>query len=228
MFSRISLRLSPFLKTRNNARAFLANSDSAAARKRGPTPAKPRLVIEKAKPEEKAKIDGALIDRVVNTTVKDISYGNPALWIQENDRLSVCAKQLYLKRIGALMVKNEEGAVTGIISERDAVKAIANSDNEPGIQTVADFMTPVEKLVCVTEDFGIGACMDLMRENTIRHLPVVKSDENAIVSEQDFLGVISIKDLLLVMTEKKILPVLEWLNEERHKHEIEERSGYSE
>ena len=55
-----------------------------------------------------------------------------------------------------------------------------------------------------------------------------KSDENAIVSEQDFLGVISIKDLLLVMTEKKILPVLEWLNEERHKHEIEERSGYSE
>ena len=70
--------------------------------------------------------------------------------------------------------------------------------------------------------------LDLMRENTIRHLPVVKSDENAIVSEQDFLGVISIKDLLLVMTEKKILPVLEWLNEERHKHEIEERSGYSE
>ena len=55
MFSRISLRFSPFLKTRNNARAFLANSDSAAARKRGPTPAKPRLVIEKAKPEEKGK-----------------------------------------------------------------------------------------------------------------------------------------------------------------------------
>ena len=59
--------------------------------KRGPTPAKPRLVIEKAKPEEKAKID---IDRVVNTTTYHMAT-------QQNDRLSVCAK-----------------AKTGIISER--------------------------------------------------------------------------------------------------------------
>ena len=69
---------------------------------------------------------------------------------------------------------------------------IANSDNETGIQTVADFMTPVEKLVCVTEDFGIGACI-LMRENTIRHLPVVKSDENAIVINKIFLALSQLK-----------------------------------
>jgi CBS domain-containing protein len=46
-------------------------------------------------------------------------------------------------------------------------------DNSVQDATVQTFMTPVEDLVTVNPETGIGHCMDLMRQNGIRHLPVV-------------------------------------------------------
>jgi len=41
------------------------------------------------------------------------------------------------------------------------------------------------------------------------------------------VGIISIRDLLLAMTANQVVPLLDWLNEERRTL-IEERVGYSE
>ena len=42
-----------------------------------------------------------------------------------------------------------------------------------------------------------------------------------------FRGIISIRDLLVTMTANQVVPLLDWLNEERRTL-IEERVGYSE
>ena len=53
------------------------------------------------------------------------------------------------------------------------------------------------------------------------------TEQTGAVQSTHPVGVISIRDLLLTMTANQVVPLLDWLNEERRTL-IEERVGYSE
>ena len=90
------------------------------------------------------------------------------------------------KNIGAVIVKNSAGEVTGILSERDVVRRIRTDG--PGVLAwkVADCMTP-SPFTCGPEA-TLDEILEKMTKKRIRHLPVVEGGR--------LIGVISIGDVV--------------------------------
>ena len=89
------------------------------------------------------------------------------------------------KNVGALLVM-EGGALRGIMSERDYARKVILLGKSSQDITVRDIMS--DKVVTVSPAQTVDACMALMTDRRIRHLPVV---DNGRVT-----GVLSIGDLV--------------------------------
>jgi len=93
---------------------------------------------------------------------------------------------LSLHKIGAAVVSLDRNTIIGIVSERDIVWALANSDSimhEPvsKIMTTEIFVAPL--------DAKIDELMNVMTSQRIRHIPIT-SDSG------ELMGIVSIGDLV--------------------------------
>ena len=96
------------------------------------------------------------------------------------------ANLLASKRIGAVVIADPQGAIEGIVSERDVVKAIAEKGAAALGLPVREIMThPVQ--TCSPDDTE-AALMSLMTVKRIRHLPVLQDGK--------LCGMISIGDVV--------------------------------
>ncbi len=96
------------------------------------------------------------------------------------------AKILKEEHIGALMVTGGDGALAGIISERDIVRAIPEYGREFFDLTVGHLMThPV--VTCGPEGL-VHQIMKTMTANHFRHMPVLEDGK--------LIGMISIGDVV--------------------------------
>ena len=99
------------------------------------------------------------------------------------------------KSVGALLV-TEGTELVGIISERDYMRKVALLGRSSKSTEVKDIMTA--NPITVTPEESMDACMSLMTEKRIRHLPVVANGK--------LFGMLSIRDLLeSTMEEQKHL-----------------------
>ncbi|HET6397210.1 MAG TPA: CBS domain-containing protein [Pseudoxanthomonas sp.] len=89
------------------------------------------------------------------------------------------------KSVGAVLVMRG-GALAGILSERDYARKVVLQGRSSADTPASAIMTA--QVVTVGPDATVPACMQLMTERRIRHLPVV--DGGGVV------GVISIGDLV--------------------------------
>jgi CBS domain-containing protein len=87
--------------------------------------------------------------------------------------------------VGAMTVM-DKGQLVGVVSERDYTRKIALQGKNSRETTVADIMT--RDVVTVTPQTGTRACMTLMSQKKIRHLPVVDGKK--------VVGMISILDIM--------------------------------
>lgn len=87
--------------------------------------------------------------------------------------------------VGALTVM-ENGKLVGVVSERDYTRKVALQGKNSKETKVADIMT--REVVTVTPSTEASACMVLMSQKKIRHLPVLDGTE--------VVGLISIRDLM--------------------------------
>jgi CBS domain-containing protein len=87
--------------------------------------------------------------------------------------------------IGALIVI-DDGRLSGIFSERDYARKVILHGKHSKDLAVAEIMTP--HVVRIGPDDSVEACMTVMTERHVRHLPVVDGD--AVV------GVVSIGDVV--------------------------------
>jgi CBS domain-containing protein len=108
------------------------------------------------------------------------------LWhVRPDDSVFTALELLARYEVGALVVM--EGArLVGVVSERDYTRKVALQGRSSRDTQVAEIMTA--QVLTVTPRTGTRACMQLMSERKIRHLPVV---DNGMV-----LGMISIRDIL--------------------------------
>lgn len=90
------------------------------------------------------------------------------------------------EHIGALLVRDEAGAIKGILSERDIVGALARAGADCLERAVSDYMT--REVVHCTSDDPIKDVMESMTGKRFRHLPVI--DDNRLI------GIISIGDVV--------------------------------
>jgi len=123
------------------------------------------------------------------------------LWhIRPNDTVFEALQALAEHGVGALMVM-EGGALVGVFSERDYTRKIALQGRSSKDTTVGDIMT--RNVISVGPSTGTRACMSLMSEKRIRHLPVLEGST--------VLGMISIRDLMddIIADHEKTIAQLE-------------------
>ena len=112
--------------------------------------------------------------------------GRDIITIEPGATLTAAAKLLAEKRIGALLILGPDHRITGILSERDIVRAIA----ERGAAALNDFVSTAmtREVVTCRETETITSIMDRMTSGKFRHLPVVDQDRP--------VGMISISDVV--------------------------------
>jgi len=108
------------------------------------------------------------------------------LWhVRPDDSVYTALQLLAQHEVGALVVMDGDRLV-GIVSERDYTRKIALQGRSSKDTTVAEIMTA--QVLTVVPGTGTRACMALMSEKKVRHLPVV--DKGTV------LGMISIRDIM--------------------------------
>ena len=108
------------------------------------------------------------------------------LWhVRPDDTVYAALELLAGYEVGALMVM-DGGRLVGVFSERDYTRKIALQGRNSKETRVAEIMTA--NVITVGSRAGTRACMALMSEKKIRHLPVL--DGNLV------LGMISIRDIM--------------------------------
>ena len=100
--------------------------------------------------------------------------------------LMEAAAMLTEKRIGSVVVLDEAGQLSGILSERDIVSAVSGKGPEVLHHPVADFMST--KVFTCHSDETVDHLMELMTAERIRHVPVVENN--------NLIGLVSIGDVV--------------------------------
>jgi CBS domain-containing protein len=89
-------------------------------------------------------------------------------------------------RVGALVVSADGRTITGIVSERDVVRALAHGPDALA-QPVASIMT--SHVYCAPPDTHVDELMIVMTQKRVRHIPVTDPDGL-------LLGIVSIGDVV--------------------------------
>jgi CBS domain-containing protein len=96
------------------------------------------------------------------------------------------AAKLAAKKIGAVVIVGADGQVSGILSERDIIRAIAQRGAAALNQQATDIMTH-QVTTCTSAD-TLDHLMVTMTSGRFRHVPVVENDA--------LVGIISIGDVV--------------------------------
>ncbi|MBW8269054.1 CBS domain-containing protein [Caldovatus aquaticus] len=114
--------------------------------------------------------------------------GTGVVSVRPQDGAVAVARTLAEHRIGAALVCDETGAVLGIVSERDIVRALAAEGGEALLaMDAARLMTRV--LHTVTPRTSVVEALGMMTDRRVRHLPVLADDGS-------LAGIVSIGDLV--------------------------------
>ncbi len=106
--------------------------------------------------------------------------------IEPTASIACAAKILSDHDIGALMVTDVEGAIVGIISERDIMRVLSARGRAALDTLVAEVMTR-RVMTCSRHD-RVDDIMQRMTEGKLRHLPVVEDER--------IIGIVSIRDVV--------------------------------
>ncbi|WP_262031114.1 CBS domain-containing protein [Microvirga sp. Mcv34] len=127
-----------------------------------------------------------IVNRILSIKGRDVATIEPSL------SLSEAARVLADRRIGALLIVDAHRPVSGIISERDIVRAVATHGARALDEPVSRFMT--ERVVTCTGETSINDIMELMTQQKFRHIPVVEGGRLS--------GIISIGDVVKLRLEE--------------------------
>ncbi|CAA7626738.1 CBS domain [Candidatus Terasakiella magnetica] len=123
---------------------------------------------------------------LVKSILKEKARGAGIISVSPDASIGEAAKLLAQHRIGAVLAM-EGDKVAGILSERDIVRGLANTDNVCTTAKVRDLMT-AEVFVC-SEDDTVEHLMQTMTSKRIRHLPVMGGTGQV-------LGIVTIGDVV--------------------------------
>lgn len=112
--------------------------------------------------------------------------GHDVLAIAPEATLAEAARVLTKHRIGALVVRGKDGALTGVVAERDIVRAIAE-DGPAALLLTVEMRMATDVPTCERTD-TIEEIMETMTRCRFRHMPVVEED--------NVIGIVSIGDVV--------------------------------
>lgn len=116
--------------------------------------------------------------------------------INEDSPVKEAVMRFSAFNIGCLAVTDNANKVIGVCSERDYIKKLAVMDKGMKDVKVKDICTYGPNIIIAKKDDSLEMCMNKMMYKDIRHLLVIDD------SNQDFVGMISIKDLIKEIMKK--------------------------
>ena len=100
--------------------------------------------------------------------------------------VSEAAAELSQHRIGALIVTDQDGAVVGVLSERDIVRTLGQRGPDCLKDNVGEMMT--RELVCASRQDTMESVLQRMTDGRFRHMPVLEDNK--------LIGVVTIGDVV--------------------------------
>ena len=122
-------------------------------------------------------------------TLKELLGDRPLHFVKTGMKIIEVAKFMGLHNIGAVPVLEQSDKLTlkGIFSERDLLRRCIAKEIDLFKTPVDEVMT--EKVIVVESKDTPEYCIQIMKQENIRHMPVI---ENNVL-----IGIISIRDLML-------------------------------
>ncbi len=130
-----------------------------------------------------ARLNGMKVQNVIDTKGDSRIFSIPMTYT-----LADFVKEACERKVGALLVTDEQGRMAGIISERDVIRQCYEKADFDTL-LVSEVMT--KDLITGTPDDDIHLAMDIMVQKRIRHLPILAGDE--------IKGLITVRDLISAM-----------------------------
>jgi CBS domain-containing protein len=120
--------------------------------------------------------------------LSEIIFRRDPVILPETATVLTACRQMKEQGIGAILVCNEAGRLTGIFTGRDAVCRIVAEARDPHHTTLAQAMTADPDILAPGQS-AIEA-LRLMHDGGFRHIPVVDGGRVVgIVSRRDFTGI---------------------------------------
>jgi CBS domain-containing protein len=112
--------------------------------------------------------------------------GAKVVTVEPDATVAALVALLSENRIGAVVVSEDGKAITGIVSERDVVQAMAR-----GAEALADSVSSImtATVFCAPPDAHVDDLMQLMTEKRVRHIPI--TDPEGLL-----IGIVSIGDIV--------------------------------
>jgi CBS domain-containing protein len=103
-----------------------------------------------------------------------------------HETVGAAAALLHSRKVGAMVIVDNDDAVVGILSERDIVRIVAEKGGAGLSDPIADCMT--RNVVFATPAESVDDLLERMTDRRMRHLPVCKDGR--------LIGIVSIGDLV--------------------------------
>ncbi len=120
------------------------------------------------------------------------SKGRHVIVLDDEATVGEAVAKLVQNNIGSLPIVDQEGRLTGILSERDVLRLIHNRGESFSRLRVRDVMTR-NPIVCAPHD-EVDAVMGKMSERNIAKVPVVENGE--------VVGIVSVGDVVKLLFDK--------------------------
>jgi CBS domain-containing protein len=118
--------------------------------------------------------------------IKDVMTPDP-ITVSASATLTETARKMKDADVGPVIVLNDDGAILGIVTDRDiAIRAVAEG-KDPDATAVGEICS--EELETLAPNDRVADAIRLMREKAIRRIPVVEGSQP--------VGIVSIGDLAI-------------------------------
>ena len=120
--------------------------------------------------------------------------GKEVCSIARDKTLKDVVENMLVRKIGSLLILNEDGSIAGIITERDVLHYVDKHPRDWD-NVLVSVMMQTNVFVCPL-DKTIVEAKEILAEHHIRHLPIVDSGK--------VVGLISIRDIVYASLEESV------------------------
>jgi len=117
--------------------------------------------------------------------IPDVIKEHPVLTLKRTDNALNAANEMKTSNIAAILIIDDDGALEGIVTERDLTRRVIAAGLAPQETLLGDIMTSNPDTLDPSD--SAGDALDMMRERSFRHLPVCQDGK--------ILGMVSVRDL---------------------------------
>ena len=121
-------------------------------------------------------------------SIEKVKLNSPFKFFGPDSTVSEIADLMDLEDIGAVPILDESYFLLGIVSERDIVRKLVKNGRDSDLVTASDIMT--KKIITVKKTSTLIEAMKLMKDNNIRHLPIIDEGKKLInfISHRDIMS----------------------------------------